>query len=132
MEQRLRRAVFDRLETLGGRAHNADAVSLEALTRTGLRRLTNSWRALLASHQPDDDGRCPQCWAWLRRRRWPCRVWLSAHQQLIGETLAKKPRPALSPSPFGRRNPTVVIPRALPAGTQQRTAQHGHPVRAVS
>jgi len=119
MEQLLRRAVFDRLEMLSEEASNAEPGSLVSLARTEFRRLTDGWRELLASHQPDDDGRCPQCSGWLRRRRWPCPVWLSAHHYLIGEGVwHRQPQRANpSPSPFGRRNPTIVIPRQLPAGS---------------
>lgn len=115
MEQRLRSALFDRLELVSEEASCAEPSSLVRLARTEIRRMTDGWRELLTSHQPDDDGRCPQCSGWFRRRRWPCPVWLSAHHHLIGDSLWHKPRPKPSPSPFGKRNPTIVKPRQLPA-----------------
>jgi uncharacterized C2H2 Zn-finger protein len=127
MEQRLRRAVFDRLEMLGDQAGHAEPGRLASLARTEIRRLTDGWRDLLAIHQPDDDGRCPRCWGWFRRRRWPCQVWLSAHQHLIGESVAHKQR--MSPA-TNRRNQTVVIPRQLPAA--QRSALPAAAVVAVA
>jgi hypothetical protein len=128
MEQKLRRAVLDRLNIVGERAGSAEAGSLVPMARTEIRRLTSGWRELLASHQPDDKGRCPKCSGWLRRRRWPCPVWLAAHHHLIGESLSKNqrsnnPRKALASA--AKRNPTVVIPRRLPADhpANQRPAQ---------
>ena len=118
MEQRLRRAVFDRLEMLSEEASNAEHDSLVSLARTELRRLTDGWRELLNSHESDDDGRCRQCFGWFRRRRrWPCAVWLSAHHYLIGEGHWHRSQQVNQPpSPFGRRNPTIVIRRQLPPG----------------
>jgi|GEM_PF-1762572 len=115
MEQRLRRAVFDKLEMLSEQAGSSEPGRLAGLARSEIRRLTDGWRQLLASHQPDDDGRCPRCSGWLRRRRWPCPVWLVAHHQLVGEGVWHEKRPKRpSAGPFGKRNPTVVIRRQLP------------------
>jgi hypothetical protein len=126
MEQRLRRAVFDRLELLSEEASNAEPGELVTLARDELRRLTAGWRELLASHQPDEDGRCPRCSGWLRRRRWPCPVWLTAHYHLIGEGLWQRhQRVNRQPSPFSRRNPTIVIPRQLPARCGPTTIDGG-------
>ena len=112
MEQPLRRAVLDRLDQLSKQAGSAVPAKLEKLARSEIHRLTGGWRQLLANHQPDDSGRCPRCSGWLRRRRWPCPVWLVAHHQLIGESLAHRKRPRRpAPGPFGRRNPTIVISR---------------------
>jgi hypothetical protein len=110
MGHRLRRAVYDRLEAVGEHAGHADAGSLVKLARTEIHRLTRCWRQVLAAHQPDEDGRCPLCSGLFRRRRWPCQVWLAAHQQLIGEGLAHKERPNPLPSPFA----PVVVARRVP------------------
>jgi hypothetical protein len=112
VEQTLRRAVLDRLQQVGERAGSAEVGTLVPMARAEIRRMTNGWRELLTSHQPDDKGRCPRCSGWLRRRRWPCPVWLAAHHHLIGESLANSPRK--SQAVKARRNPTVVIPRRLP------------------
>jgi len=131
MEQRLRRALFDRLEMLGEEASNAEPGNLARLARTEIRRLTDGWRELLASHQPDEDGRCPQCSGWLRRRRWPCPVWLSAHHNLIGEGVWHKQRPKPSPGTSRRRNPTIIIPRQLPAPVAPLALTAGHALTAA-
>lgn len=125
MEQPLRRAVLDRLDQLSKQAGSAAPAKLEKLARSEIHRLTGGWRQLLAYHQPDDSGRCPRCSGWLRRRRWPCPVWLVAHQHLIGEKLEHKQRPV--PGPFRKRNPTIVISRRRPpapagATTHRRSA----------
>ena len=71
---------FERLETV---ARDADAESQAALAQTELVRLTEAWRALLAEHEPDEDGRCPQCSGWRRPKSFPCPVWLCAHRRLV-------------------------------------------------
>lgn len=53
--------------------------------RAEIGQLVTAWRHLLSQHHPaDDSGRCPRCrswWGW--RRRWPCRVWRTAHTHLV-------------------------------------------------
>jgi hypothetical protein len=66
-------------------AAQPDTDQLASLARVEIRRLTGGWRQLLLIHQPTDDGRCPTCSRWFHRKRWPCQVWLAAHQHLIGE-----------------------------------------------
>lgn len=110
MEQGLRRAVLDKLEGLDETVGYAHPDRLVPLARTEIRRLTDCWRRLLDSHQPDDDGRCPHCAGWLRRKRWPCAVWLAAHQHLIGEGVTQQGRRHLLRNPF-RRKPAIAIPR---------------------
>ncbi len=124
MEQRLRRTVLRRLESLGEQAASAEPGVLVTLARTEIRRLTDGWRGLLADHQPDDDGRCQRCAGWIRNRRWPCQVWLAAHQHLIGEATWHKPRRKVRPNVFARRGPTVVAPR--------RRAAVGAPIAAIT
>lgn len=78
-----RRAVHDRLDYLDKLATDGDLRSRAALSSTEITRLTSAWRSLLAAHQPDEHGRCPQCSGWLRPRAHPCTVWTTAHQHLI-------------------------------------------------
>lgn len=79
----LSRAVHDRLDYLDKLAAGSDLRSRAALADTEIVRLTSAWRTLLAAHQPDERGRCPQCSGWRRRRRHPCSVWTVAYQHLI-------------------------------------------------
>jgi len=122
MEQRLRRTVLRRLESLGRQAATAEPGVLVILARTEIRRLTDGWRMLLADHQPDDDGRCRLCAGWVRHRRWPCHVWLAAHQHLIGEATWHKPRRKARSGTFGRRHLTVA----------PRRRQNGAPIAAIT
>jgi hypothetical protein len=79
----LRDAVHQRLDYLDTLVAEADLQSRAALAESEIARLTTAWRALLAQHQPDEDGRCPQCSGWRRPRKFPCSVWITAHQHLI-------------------------------------------------
>ncbi|MGH3625320.1 MAG: hypothetical protein ACRDQ5_26640 [Sciscionella sp.] len=79
----LRDAVYDRLSYLDTLAANADQPSKAALADTEIVRLTAAWRAVLAEHEPDARGRCPQCSRWRRPRAHPCSVWTAAHRHLI-------------------------------------------------
>lgn len=77
--------VFARLQVLdeiaaGVRRRNA--AELERI-RTEMAGLIVSWRRLLQLHQAGEDGRCLRCRGWIRRRRWPCAVWTTAHASLI-------------------------------------------------
>jgi hypothetical protein len=98
-DETLRAAVLRRLALLDDAAQHGAPDSLVPLARTELHRLTDGWRLLLTVHQPGDDGRCAACPVRLRRRRWPCRVWTMAYQQLIGEGLPRRRRR----SPWRRR-----------------------------
>lgn len=86
----LRRAVWERLDLLDDLASRADAASLASVAGTELPRLTGGWRALLAEHEPDSEGRCPRCAGRFLRRNAPCSVWQVAHDVL----LAADQRPA--------------------------------------
>ena len=80
-------------EPLGDQVvQRGEADSLLPLARTELHRLTDGWRLLLTVHQANEDGRCRACPGSLRRRRWPCRVWLMAYQHLIGENPPRRRR----------------------------------------
>jgi hypothetical protein len=105
-EPDLRAAVLrrlDLLDELAGRCEplaprrsieNTETVEAELIDeRAGLHRLTDGWRLLLETHQPDPDGHCATCPSNWRHRRWPCQVWLTASQHLLDE----------APAPAGRR-----------------------------
>jgi hypothetical protein len=79
----LRTAVYDWLNRLDTLVLETDLPTFRTLAEGELRRLTVAWRALLAEHEPDGDGRCPQCSGWRRRMNFPCSVWLSAHNRLV-------------------------------------------------
>lgn len=85
MHRAVRRAIAERLATADEMADRAE--HRVPLVRTEIQRITGGWRELLAAHLPDDAGRCPVCSGWVRRRRWPCPVWVAAHQQLVGDGL---------------------------------------------
>ena len=91
----LRAEVLRRLAMLDQLAEHGPTESELPLARTELHRLATGWRTLLAVHQPGTDGRCRACPARLRRRRWPCRLWRTAYQHLIGE-----PEPARGRNPL--------------------------------
>jgi hypothetical protein len=76
-------AVYQRLDYLERLISEADLRSRAALADTEIARMTAAWRALLVQHQPDENGRCPQCSGWRHRRTHPCSVWTIAHQHLI-------------------------------------------------
>jgi hypothetical protein len=102
MDESLRKAVLHRLSALDEAAEQGDAGALLPLARTEIHRLTDGWRLLLTGHQPDDNGRCTACRGWPRHRRWPCRVWVMAHQHLIGEGLPHRERRIPLRNPLSR------------------------------
>lgn len=95
-----RAAVLNRLAAVDKAADQTDPAKLLPVARTELRRLADSWRRLLTDHRADPTGRCEACRA--RNRRWPCPVWRTAHEQLIGEGLPHRRRPHPLRSPFTR------------------------------
>ncbi|GAA3844472.1 hypothetical protein GCM10022243_08540 [Saccharothrix violaceirubra] len=102
MDETLRDAVLRRLAQLDQAVAHDEAESLVPLARTGINRLADGWRLLLSLHQPDPDGRCDSCQGVLRNRRWPCRVWTTAHRHLIGEGETHRERRRPLRNPFTR------------------------------
>jgi hypothetical protein len=100
----VRRAVLHRLDMLDRAAGHAEPSTLLPLARTELRRLADGWRRLLTTHRADPDGRCLACQHGRRARRWPCQVWRSAHEQLIGDGLPHRSRPHPLRNPFRTRS----------------------------
>jgi hypothetical protein len=86
MDEVVRRAVLDRLDSLDMVAHEGPAEALLPVARDEMFRLSEGFRALLEEHRPDEDGRCRVCPATWRTRRWPCSVWTTAQRQLISQT----------------------------------------------
>lgn len=113
MDRAYRRAVLDRLTMLDDMARAGGRLPLP-VARTEIRRITRGWRELLTEHQPDAAARCPVCSGRWRRRKWPCQVWVAAHERLIGgHTEDLQPRSTLGVS-FRRpaREVEVVARRA--------------------
>lgn len=98
----LRRAVLGRLDKLDEVAVRADPSTLLPLARTELRRLAECWRLLLTTHRAGEDGRCVACQHGFRARRWPCQVWRSAHEQLIGDGVPHRERTVPLRNPFAK------------------------------
>jgi predicted kinase len=96
----VRRAVLHRLDMLDRAAGQADATTLLPLARRELQRLADGWRLLLTTHCAEPDGSCLGCQQGRRSRRWPCQVWKSAHEQLIGEGLSHRARTYPLRNPF--------------------------------
>jgi hypothetical protein len=88
----LRAAVLHRLDLLDRAAGHADPATLLPLARAELNRLADGWRRLLRAHHADESGRCAACRPGLLARRWPCPVWRTAHEQLLGESLPRRTR----------------------------------------
>lgn len=137
MDRSLRRAVLERLAAVEDIAVRAGSQLSVRMTRTHLKTITGGWRELLLEHQPDLRGRCPVCSGWLRRRRWPCQVWVTAHHHLIGGETPEPP--GWSPkktNPFRRPRRVEVVPRQThvpsaveqtgldPAGAEHARAEH--------
>ena len=99
--QILRQAVWERLDMLDELASKADAGSLLSVARTELPRLTDGWRALLAAHEPDPRGRCPECSSRWRPRSAPCTVWRAAHEHLVSADSLPAARPGNDADDFG-------------------------------
>jgi hypothetical protein len=91
------------------------------LARRHIQTITDGWRELLIQHQPDATGRCPVCSGWLRRRRWPCDVWVTAHRHLIGDGTEPLERAAKNANPFCRPRQVLVVPRQLEAAVAEHT-----------
>lgn len=75
-------------------ADRADDSSLISVARSEVPKLTDAWRSLLAAHEPDARGNCPECSTRWRQQKSPCAVWRAAHEHLVGGALAPRPRRA--------------------------------------
>jgi hypothetical protein len=106
--QILRQAVWERLDLLDELAAHADAESLTSVARTEVPRLTDGWRVLLAVHEPDSRGRCPECSRRWQPRRSPCSVWRTAHHNLVAADLVPQDRRGFS-------HPVPPAPHRAPA-----------------
>lgn len=106
----VRDAVLRRLDLLDRAAGNADASTLLPLARVEINRLADGWRLLLTVHQQNEEGRCRACPAGLRGRRWPCQVWMVAHEQLIGEGVSHRRRAR----PLRRRGRVADVETTVP------------------
>ena len=123
MDRRVRRAVLERLAAVEDMAARASATLSAPLARRHIRTITDGWRGLLVQHQPDHTGRCPVCSGWLRRRRWPCDVWVTAHHHLIGDGMEPFEKPVVrNANPFCRPRQVLVVPRQLGAVVSEQTA----------
>ena len=122
MDRRVRRAVLERLAAVEEMAARAGAALSGPAARKHIRTITDGWRGLLIEHQPDSTGRCPVCSGWLRRRRWPCEVWVTAHRHLIGDGTEPIERPARKSHPFRRPRQVLVVPRQLDAPAVDQAA----------
>ncbi len=120
MDRRVRRAVLERLAAVEEIAARAGATLSAPLARRHIQTITDGWRELLVQHQPDLTGRCPVCSGWLRRRRWPCDVWVTAHRHLIGDGTEPLERCAKNSNPFCRPRQVLVVPRQLEAAVAEQ------------
>jgi hypothetical protein len=121
VDRRVRRAVLERLAAVEEIAARAGATLSAPLARRHIQTITDGWRELLVQHQPDLTGRCPVCSGWLRRRRWPCEVWVTAHRHLIGDGTEPIERPVRNSNPFCRPRQVLVVPRQLDGPASEQT-----------
>jgi hypothetical protein len=130
VDRRVRRAVLQRLAAVEDMATRAGAALSVPVARKQIQTITDGWRELLIQHQPDRTGRCPVCSGWLRRRRWPCDVWVTAHRHLIGDGTDPVERPTRTSSTFRRPRQVLVVPRQLDtSATEQTSAKKPSPPR---
>lgn len=122
--QVLRNAVWERLDMLADLAQRADAPSLVSVARSELPRLTEGWRAMLLSHEPDERGDCPTCSTRWHRCKAPCSVWQVAHEHLVAGGLApqrktrRRVRRRSGPAvPSAHAGSASAEPHAEPAST---------------
>lgn len=88
--------VHERLALLEQAAAGVLAHADIAQVRAEMVVLIAAWRVVLKQHEADERGRCPQCRGWLRRRRWPCRVWREAHRFVTDHPVGRR-RSGLGP-----------------------------------
>jgi hypothetical protein len=79
----LRDGTYGWLERVAAVLRDADPPSRAALAEIEMPRLIAALLALLADHEPDEDGRCRRCSRWPRRRAVHCAVWVTAHRHLV-------------------------------------------------
>lgn len=111
MDRRVLRAVLERLTAVEAMAARAGATLSAPLARRHIQTFAVGWRELLSQHQPDPKGRCPLCVGWLLRRRWPCKVWVTAHRHLIGDGTGLIEWTTRNSNPFCRPRQVDVRPR---------------------
>ena len=120
--QVLRNAVWERLDMLSELANQADAPSLLSVARSELPRLTDGWRALLAAHEPDEKGNCPECSTRWRQQKSPCSVWRAAYEHLVAGGLAARPARHMLSS----QQPAPAQKGAAQRGSRHRTVAVAH------
>jgi hypothetical protein len=113
---------LERLAAVEEMAARAGATLSAPLARRHLQTITEGWRELLVQHQPDATGRCPVCSGWLRHRRWPCEVWVTAHRHLIGDGTEPIERRARNSNPFCQPRRVEVVPRQPDAPAAEQAA----------
>ncbi|MGH8572675.1 MAG: hypothetical protein ACREX8_08880 [Gammaproteobacteria bacterium] len=127
MNRSLRRAVLERLAAVEEMAVRASSHLSARPARAHLKTIMDGWRELLIEHQPDLKGRCPVCSGRLRRRRWPCQIWMTAHEHLVGDGPEPTRPSARKSALFHGPRQVEVIPRqgGAPAAADQTGApQH--------
>lgn len=107
-------------------ANRADEPSLVSVARSELPRLTDGWREMLRSHEPDDRGDCPTCSTRWHKVKAPCTVWQVAHEHLVAGGLAtgqptKRKYRRRTTSPAHASTETRVPEQSGPA---ERTGRH--------
>jgi hypothetical protein len=132
VDRQVRRAVLDRLAAVEEMAARVSATLSAPLARRHIQTMTGGWRELLVQHQPDLTGRCPVCSGWLRHRRWPCEIWVTAHRHLIGDGTEPIERPIRNSNPFCQPRQVVVVPRQLGASTAEQAAARNTSPRSQS
>jgi hypothetical protein len=131
VDRRVRRAVLERLAGIEEMAARASATLSAPSARRHITAITGVWRELLSQHLPDPTGRCTVCSGWLRHRRWPCEVWMTAQRHLIGshplggqlidDGTEPLTRLIQNSNPFCRPREVEVIPRQFSAPAAERT-----------
>jgi hypothetical protein len=108
----IRDAVLSRLELLD-EAAGAEPSTLLPLARTEINRIAEGWRLLLTVHRQDEEGRCQACPTGIRGRRWPCQVWRTAYEQLIGDGVPHRARTRPLHNPIARVSRAIAGSRRL-------------------